>query len=122
MENKVTIIIGTQWGDEGKGRIVDLLCANSDYAVRFNGGNNAGHTIIVNGKKYPFHLVPSGILQPKTIGVIANGVVLDLEVLIEEIKMLEKDGPPAGGLKKKLFISDRCHIILPYHKPLNLTY
>lgn len=120
--NKVSLVIGTQWGDEGKGRIVDLLSENADFAVRFNGGNNAGHTIIVNGKKYPFHLIPSGILQPKTIGVIANGVVLDLEVLIEEIKMLNEDSPSAGGLKKKLFISDRCHIILPYHKALDLAY
>lgn len=117
--NKVSLIIGTQWGDEGKGRIVDLLSKDADFAVRFNGGNNAGHTIIVNGKKYPFHLIPSGILQPKTVGVIANGVVLDLRVLIEEIKMLNEDG---RDLKKKLFISDRCHIILPYHKALDLAY
>jgi adenylosuccinate synthase len=119
MKNKVTVIIGTQWGDEGKGRIVDLLSESSDYAVRFNGGNNAGHTIIVAGKKYPFHLIPSGILQPKTIAVIGNGVVLDLEVLLEEIKMLQDDG---RNLKGKLFISERCHIILPYHKALDEAY
>ncbi len=119
MKNLVSVIIGTQWGDEGKGRIVDLLSANADYAVRFNGGNNAGHTIIVDGKKYPFHLIPSGILQPKTIGVIANGVVLDLEVLVSEIKMLQDEG---RNLKGKLFISDRCHIILPYHKSLDEAY
>ncbi len=119
MENKVSIIIGTQWGDEGKGRIVDLLSAKSDFAVRFNGGNNAGHTIIVDGKKYPFHLIPSGILQPKTIAVIANGVVLDLEVLIDEIRMLADDG---RDLKNKLFISERCHLIMPYHKALDEAY
>lgn len=117
--NKVSVLIGTQWGDEGKGRIIDLLSKNADFAVRFNGGNNAGHTIVVNGKKYPFHLIPSGILQPKTKVVIANGVVLDLEVLITEIKMLEDDGL---NLKDKLIISDRCHIILPYHKALDIAY
>lgn len=115
----VSVIVGTQWGDEGKGRIVDLLSKHADFAVRFNGGNNAGHTIIVNRKKYPFHLIPSGILNPKTIAVIGNGVVLDLEVLISEIKMLEEDGIK---LKNKLFISDKCHLILPYHKALDEAY
>ncbi len=115
----VSVIVGTQWGDEGKGRIVDLLSEKADFAVRFNGGNNAGHTIVVKGKKYPFHLIPSGILQPKTIAVIGNGVVLDLEVLIEEIKLLKEEGIKLNG---KLFISDRCHIILPYHKALDEAY
>lgn len=115
----VSVIVGTQWGDEGKGKLVDLLSAQADYAVRFNGGNNAGHTIVVNGKKYPFHLIPSGILQPNTKAVIANGVVLDLEVLISEIKMLQEDGI---NLKNKFFISDRCHIIFPYHKALDIAY
>ena len=115
----VSVIIGTQWGDEGKGRIVDLLSKNADINVRFNGGNNAGHTIIVSGKKYPFHLIPSGILNPKTIAVIGNGVVLDLEVLTSEIKMLEDDGI---NLKDRFFISDRCHLILPYHKALDQAY
>lgn len=119
MKNLVTIIIGTQWGDEGKGRIVDLLSENADFAVRFNGGSNAGHTIVVNGKKYPFRLIPSGILQPKTVGIIANGVVLDLEVLVAEIKMLQDEG---RNLKKKLVISERCHLILPYHKALDQAY
>ena len=119
MSNKVSVLVGTQWGDEGKGRIIDLLAKNVDFVVRFNGGNNAGHTIVVNGKKYPFHLIPSGILQPKTKAVIANGVVLDLEVLLSEIKMLEDDGV---NLKDKLIISDRCHLILPYHKALDLAY
>lgn len=119
MNKNVSVIIGTQWGDEGKGRIVDLLSKHADYTVRFNGGNNAGHTIIVNGKKYPFHLIPSGILQPKTIAVIANGVVLDLEVLTEEIKMLQDEGIKLNG---KLLISDRCHLILPFHKALDEAY
>ncbi len=119
MKNTVSVLVGTQWGDEGKGRIIDLLSKNADFVVRFNGGNNAGHTIVVNNKKYPFHLIPSGILQPKTKAVIANGVVLDLEVLISEIKMLGDDGL---NLKDKLIISDRCHLILPYHKALDLAY
>lgn len=117
--NKVSVIIGTQWGDEGKGKIVDLLSKDADYVVRFHGGNNAGHTIVVNNKKYPLHLIPSGVLHPKTNCVIANGVVLDLEVLISEIKMLTDD---RINLKDKLFISDRCHLILPYHKALDLAY
>lgn len=119
LRNKVVVLVGTQWGDEGKGRIIDLLSENADFTVRFNGGNNAGHTIVVNGKKYPFHLIPSGILQPKTKAVIGNGVVLDLEVLISEIKMLEED---KINLRGKLFISDKCHLILPYHKALDEAY
>lgn len=115
----VSLIIGAQWGDEGKGKIVDLLCEKMDYVVRFHGGNNAGHTVIANGKKYPFHLIPSGILHKTAIGIIGNGTVLDLEVLISEIEMLETDGIK---LKNKLFISDRCHIILPYHKSLDEAY
>ncbi len=119
MSNKVSVLVGTQWGDEGKGKIVDLLSRNSDYTVRFHGGNNAGHTVIVNGKKYPFHLIPSGILHKNVVGIIANGVILDLEVLVSEIKMLEEDGMK---LKGKLFVSDRCHLIMPYHKALDLAY
>ncbi len=115
----VSIIVGMQWGDEGKGKIVDLLSENADFVVRFHGGNNAGHTVIVDGKKYPFHLIPSGILQPKAVGVIANGVILDLEVLVSEIKLLEDIGM---NLVKKLYISERCHLILPYHKALDEAY
>lgn len=119
MRSNISVIVGTQWGDEGKGKIVDLLSENKDYVVRFHGGNNAGHTVIVSGKKYPFHLIPSGILQPKAVGVIANGVIVDPEVLVSEIKMLEDDGM---DLIKKLVISERCHLILPYHKALDLAY
>lgn len=117
--NKTSVIIGTQWGDEGKGKIVDLMSAKSDFVVRFHGGNNAGHTIVANGKKYPLHLIPSGILHPNTKCVIANGVVLDLEVLVSEIGMFKKDGVK---FDKRLFISDRCHIVLPYHKALDLAF
>lgn len=115
----ISVVIGTQWGDEGKGKIVDLLAEKSSHVVRFHGGNNAGHTIIVDGKKYAFHLIPSGILHPNAIGVIANGVILDLEVLSSEIKMLLDEDI---DLKKKLIISPRCHLILPYHKALDLAY
>jgi len=112
-------VFGAQWGDEGKGKIVDVLAARADYTVRFHGGNNAGHTVIVKGKKYPFHLLPSGILNKKTIGVIGNGVIIDAEVLIGEIQKLEKEGIK---LKNKLIISPRCHLIMPYHKALDEAY
>src|SRR3989338_9302875 len=115
----VSVVIGTQWGDEGKGKIVDLLSKNANFVVRFHGGNNAGHTVIVNDKKYPFHLIPSGVLHPDAIGVIANGVIIDLEVLVSEIENLLTNGI---NLKKKLVISPRCHLILPYHKALDLAY
>ncbi len=119
MQGKVSVIVGTQWGDEGKGKIVDLLAETKDYVVRFHGGNNAGHTIVVNNKKYPLHLIPSGVLNPKTNCVIANGVIIDLAVLVSEIEMFESDGIK---LKERLFISERCHLILPYHKALDLAY
>lgn len=115
----VSLILGTQWGDEGKGKIVDLLSEKADFAVRFHGGNNAGHTVIANGKKYAFHLLPSGILHKNCVAVIGNGTVLDLDVLVSEIKLLEDEG---FNLKNKLFISPRCHLILPYHKQLDEAY
>lgn len=112
-------VFGSQWGDEGKGKIVDFLAAKVDYTVRFHGGNNAGHTVIVNGKKYPFHLMPSGILNEKTVGIIGNGVIIDPEVLITEIKQLQAEGM---NLTNKLIISPRCHLIMPYHKALDKAY
>ena len=115
----VSVVIGTQWGDEGKGKVVDLLSKNADFVVRFHGGNNAGHTVIVDEKKYPFHLIPSGILHPKTIGIIANGTILDLEVLVSEINLLKDAGIKVDN---RLFISDRCHLILPFHKALDEAY
>lgn len=114
-----TVVIGTQWGDEGKGKIIDYLSQNSDFVVRFHGGNNAGHTVVVGEKNYPFHLIPAGIFNKNTIEVIANGVILDLDVLISEIKMLQDDGVKLIG---KFFISERCHIIMPYHKALDEAY
>ncbi len=106
-------IVGTQWGDEGKGKIVDLLAADADVVVRFQGGNNAGHTMVVDGEQFISHLIPSGILQQKTC-VIGNGVVVDPEVLIGEIDYLESNGIAVGP--DMLMISDRAHVIMPYHK------
>ena len=108
-----TAVVGLQWGDEGKGKIVDLLTADHDYIVRYNGGANAGHTVVVAGKKYALHLIPSGILSPEKNCVIGNGVVVDPEKLLEEIDSLEKrDVMVANNLK----ISDRAHVVMPYHK------
>jgi adenylosuccinate synthase len=114
-----TLVIGAQWGDEGKGKIIDYLAAKSDYIIRFHGGNNAGHTIINKKGKFALHLVPSGIFNPRAKVVISNGVVIDLAVLLEEIQMLEKAGIKVKG---RLFISPRCHIIMPYHKLLDGLY
>ncbi len=114
-----TVIIGAQWGDEGKGKIIDYLAANSDLVVRFHGGNNAGHTIINSLGKFSLHLLPSGIFNPKTKNLITNGVILDIEVLIDEISNIEKTGIK---IKNRLFISPRCHIIMPYHKLLDALY
>jgi adenylosuccinate synthase len=115
----INIVLGSQWGDEGKGKIIDNLSEKSDFVVRFNGGNNAGHTIINKYGKFAMHLVPSGIFHQKTKSIIANGVVLDLEVLISEIETIKKAGINFNG---RLFISPRCHLIMPYHKLLDKLY
>ncbi|MEK6951955.1 MAG: adenylosuccinate synthetase, partial [Nanoarchaeota archaeon] len=115
----INLVIGSQWGDEGKGKVVDILSKNADYVVRFHGGNNAGHTVIIGDKKFAFHLIPSGIINKNTIGVIANGVIIDPEVLLSEIEILKKEGI---DVIKKLVISPRCHLILPYHKQLDEAY
>ena len=115
----INLVVGAQWGDEGKGKIVDLLGEEAHFAVRFHGGNNAGHTVVIGEKKFPFHLIPSGILRPKTVGVIANGVIVDPKVLLDEINFLESQG---FSLKNKLLISHRCHLIMPYHKALDEAY
>ncbi len=108
-----TVIIGTQWGDEGKGKIVDLLSADADYVVRFQGGNNAGHTMVVNGKEIISHLIPSGIIQQKKC-FIGNGVVVDPFVLLEEIDYLLSNNIDVSP--DMLKISNRAHIIMPYHR------
>ncbi|MCI0449963.1 MAG: adenylosuccinate synthase [Chlorobi bacterium] len=112
-------IIGLQWGDEGKGKIVDLLAREADYVVRYHGGNNAGHTVVLGKKKYFFRLIPSGVFHKNTHVIIGGGVVLDPEVLISEMDILESEGI---NLKKKLIISPRAHLILPYHKELDIAY
>jgi adenylosuccinate synthase len=112
----VTLIVGSQWGDEGKGKIVDLLSAGADYVARYQGGANAGHTIVINSRQYILHLVPSGILTPNVKCIIGNGVVIDPVALMEEIKMLEDNGVKVEG---RLFISHKAHLIMPYHKILD---
>ncbi|GAB3622711.1 adenylosuccinate synthase [Mariniluteicoccus endophyticus] len=109
------IVVGAQWGDEGKGKATDQIGDRVDYCVRFSGGNNAGHTLVVNGEKYAMHLLPSGLLQPNTTPVIGNGVVVDLEVLFQEITDLEARGVPVDNLK----ISSNAHIIAPYHRTID---
>ena len=107
----VNVVIGAFYGDEGKGKIIDYLSANSDYSVRFSGGNNAGHSIEVNGVKYAFHLIPSGILYSNIKAVLGNGVVIDPKVLIDEINDLKAKGHKV----KNLYISEKAHVIMPYH-------
>lgn len=107
-----TVIVGTQWGDEGKGKVTDLITQDYDYVVRYQGGNNAGHTVIRDGKKFALHLMPSGVLEKDAVPVIGNGVVVDPGVLVEEMKMLEDQGVSCEKLK----ISCDAHVIMPYHK------
>lgn len=112
-------VVGTQWGDEGKGKIVDLYTEGADVIARFQGGNNAGHTLVVKGRKTILHLIPSGILHDNKVCVIGNGVVIDPVVLIQEIEELQKGGlfPP----NTKLYISEKAHLIMPYHKRLDVA-
>jgi len=109
--SKVNVVLGSFFGDEGKGKIIDYLSTNAHVSVRCSGGNNAGHTIKVDGKKFAFHLIPSGILNSNTKALIGNGVVIDPKVLIEEINSLEANGYST----KNLYISNKAHIIMPYH-------
>lgn len=107
----VRVVVGTQWGDEGKGKYIDMLAEKSDLIVRFSGGNNAGHTIVANGVKYALHLIPSGILHTDKTCIIGNGVVIDPVVLLKEMKELNERGVTTDHL----LISDRAHVIMPYH-------
>lgn len=107
---KSTIVVGLQWGDEGKGKIIDAMARRYEYVVRWNGGNNAGHTVVVSRNKYPLSLIPSGVLQRKRL-LIAQGVVINPKVLLAEIAMLE-----SHGFRVKLTIDPRCHIVMPYHQ------
>jgi len=113
------VVVGTQWGDEGKGKIVDLLTRYADYIVRFQGGNNAGHTLVVEGKQFIFHLIPSGILYENKKCMIGNGVVIDPDVLLAEMQELEESGLPVSP--DRLVISENAHLIMPYHKALDLN-
>ncbi len=111
------VVIGAQWGDEGKGKVVDLLTEHAHGVVRFQGGNNAGHTLVVAGKKVILHLIPSGILHSGKFCVIGNGVVLDPEVCIQEIESLKNQGYLKND--QQLLISDRAHVIMPYHRAID---
>lgn len=112
--SKITTIVGAQWGDEGKGKITDFFAGQSDYVVRFHGGNNAGHTVIVDGKTFKLHLIPSGVIYGQPLSVIGNGVVVDPKALIDEIQYLKEK-----GVELKLMVSDRAHVIMPYHIALD---
>ena len=110
------VVVGTQWGDEGKGKIVDLLSEQADYVIRYQGGHNAGHTIVIGDKPVVLHLIPTGLLQPGKIGVIGNGVVINPKALLEEIALLSDLGISVAG---RLFISEAAHLIMPYHRAID---
>jgi len=114
-----SIVIGAQWGDEGKAKVIDYLTERADVVVRFQGGSNAGHTVSVGDSKYVFHLVPSGIINPGKICVVGNGVVFDAEAFLEEVDELVKAGVSVEG---RLFVSDLAHLVLPYHKALDAAF
>jgi adenylosuccinate synthase len=113
------VVIGTQWGDEGKGKVVDILASRADLVVRFQGGNNAGHTLVVDGEQTICHLIPSGILHKDKKCMIGNGVVVDPQVLLEEIRVLTEKG--FSITPERLFLSEKAHLIMPYHKALDLA-
>ncbi len=108
--SNITVIVGAQWGDEGKGKITDFFAGESDYVVRFHGGNNAGHTIIVDGTTFKLHLIPSGIVYGEPMSIIGNGVVVDPKALLDEIVYVQEK-----GIDPRLMVSDRAHVIMPYH-------
>ena len=112
------VVVGTQWGDEGKGKVVDLLTEHVGAVVRFQGGHNAGHTVVIDGTKTILHLIPSGILRDGVRCLIGNGVVVSPQALCEEIRMLEQKGVVARG---RLFVSEACPLLLPYHVALDLS-
>ncbi len=115
---KNVVVLGTQWGDEGKGKVVDLLTDRASYVVRYQGGHNAGHTLVIDGEKTVLHLIPSGILRENVTCVIGNGVVLSPEALMKEMRMLEERDVP---VKERLVISEACPLILPYHIALDVA-
>lgn len=111
LNSKLAIVLGGQWGDEGKGKLVDLLSDKYDIAARFNGGDNAGHTVVKNGVKYAFHLVPCGILSPKTLNLLGNGCVVNLGGMFKELAQLDKGKVEYKG---RMLVSDRAHLITQY--------
>src|SRR6476659_8827183 len=113
------VIVGAQWGDEGKGKVVDLYSSKAEYIVRYQGGNNAGHTLVVNGKKTVLHLIPSGVLHPGKTCLIANGVVFDPTVFFGEIESLQASGALGSSPGDVVRVSERAHVILPYHRLLD---
>jgi len=115
---KTAVIVGAQWGDEGKGKIVDVLSENFSVVVRYAGGHNAGHTVIINGKKFILQLIPCGILRQGCRSVIGNGVVLDPMAFLKEVAALREAGVNVDG---SLFVSNRAHVILPYHRMIELA-
>ncbi|XP_015510407.1 adenylosuccinate synthetase [Neodiprion virginianus] len=115
--SKVTVVLGAQWGDEGKGKVVDMLATDADVVCRCQGGNNAGHTVVIEGAEYDFHLLPSGIINPKCKSVIGNGVVIHLPGLFEELEKNEAKG--LTDWKERLIISDRAHIVFDFHQQVD---
>ena len=109
------VVVGLQWGDEGKGKITDYLASQADLVVRYQGGNNAGHTVVVGEEEFKLHLVPSGILYPGTLCILGNGVVINPGVLLKELAGLKQRGIDTAGMR----ISDRAHVIMPYHPSLD---
>src|SRR6202158_1910718 len=117
-KGKTAVIVGAQWGDEGKGKIVDVLSENFSIVARYAGGHNAGHTVIIDGKKFILQLVPCGVLRPGCRSVIGNGVVLDPLAFLKEAGALREAGVKIGG---HLFVLNRAHVILPYHRMIELA-
>merc|ERR1712195_276640 len=116
LDSRVTAVLGGQWGDEGKGKLADVLAKNYDIVGRFNGGANAGHTVVANGKKYAFHLLPCGLIYEHTMNILGNGVVVDLDAMFEELEPLDADGLEWRG---RLKISDRAPLLFPFHKQID---
>ncbi|KAI9030533.1 Adenylosuccinate synthetase [Hyaloraphidium curvatum] len=112
----IDVVLGSQWGDEGKGKLVDVLCEDVDIVVRCQGGNNAGHTIVVDGVKFDFHMLPSGLVQPNCISIVGNGVVTHLPSFFQELETTEKKGISCAG---RLFLSDRSHLVLDVHQMID---
>ena len=113
-ESLATIVLGAQWGDEGKGKIVDLLATKANVVCRFNGGGNAGHTVVANGVEYDFHILPSGVINDQCISIIGNGCVVNIPDLIREVYKNELKG--LKGLTERLLISNRAHLVFDFHK------